>query len=66
MRRLTSFGRFWYEFIVGDDWAVAAGVVASLALTAFLVRSGIDAWWLMPLAVVGILGFSLRRATRRR
>jgi hypothetical protein len=66
VRWLASFGRFWYEFIVGDDWAVAVGVVLSLALTALLVRSGIDAWWLMPLAAVGVLALSLRRATRRR
>jgi len=34
MKQLRSFGAFWYDFIVGDDWHVAALVVAGLALTA--------------------------------
>ena len=28
---LTCFGRFWYGFIIGDDWAAAAGVLVMLA-----------------------------------
>jgi hypothetical protein len=31
--RLRAFLRFWYDFIVGDDWRVALAVVAALALT---------------------------------
>lgn len=41
MRWITQFAAFWYDFIVGDDWAVAAGVVAALA--ALLARSGMPA-----------------------
>ena len=26
-RGLRSFGAFWWDFIVGDDWRIAAGVV---------------------------------------
>ena len=26
MTRLGAFARFWYDFIVGDDWRVAVGV----------------------------------------
>ena len=29
--RLRAFGAFWYDFVIGDDWLVAAGVVAALA-----------------------------------
>jgi hypothetical protein len=50
---------------VGDDWTVAAGVVIAFALSALLVRSGVDAWWLMPLAVGALLAFSLWRVARR-
>ena len=32
MRFITSFVRFWYDFIVGDDWKIAVGVVIALAL----------------------------------
>ena len=44
MRWITQFAAFWYDFIVGDDWVVAVGVVAALALTALLARDGIQAW----------------------
>ena len=30
---LQEFGRFWYRFIIGDDWTVAATVAAALAVT---------------------------------
>ncbi len=37
MAFVRGFGRFWYDFIVGDDWKIAAGVVAALGITAVLV-----------------------------
>ena len=64
-RGLRSFGAFWWDFIVGDDWAIAAGVIAALAATALLARTSIPAWWLLPTATVVLLGASLHRATRR-
>jgi hypothetical protein len=37
MTRLSAFARFWYDFIVGDDdWRVAVGVGAGIALTTAL------------------------------
>ena len=35
-RWLRSFGAFWYDFIVGDDWRGAAAVALTLAVTALL------------------------------
>jgi hypothetical protein len=64
MKHVLAFLRFWYDFIVGDDWRVAASVVAAIALTAALQDSGVPAWWLMPLAVALALLASLPRATR--
>jgi hypothetical protein len=29
---LKAFGKFWYEFIIGDDWKIAAAVVIAIAL----------------------------------
>jgi hypothetical protein len=63
MKRLIAIGRFWYEFVVGDDWRVAAGAVTAIGLTALVARAGVAAWWVMPLAVVATLFASLRRAT---
>ena len=64
MRRLGAFGRFWWSFVVGDDWRAAAGVVLAIGSTAALVAGGLDAWWLMPVSVAGILTLSLRRELR--
>ena len=66
MRYVVAFGRFWWDFVVGDDWRVAVGVVVALALTGVLTANDVNAWWLMPVAVVLTLLGSLRRATRPR
>jgi hypothetical protein len=65
MKYVVAFLRFWYDFIVGDDWRVAVGVVAAIALTALLAARDVAAWWLMPLAVIVVLFASLRRAAER-
>lgn len=62
---LRAFGVFWYEFIVGDDWTVAAAIAAAIAATWGLAQAGISAWWLLPLVVVVSLGLSIRRLERR-
>ena len=54
-----------WDFIVGDDWRVALGVVTALAATAIVATSTVAAWWLLPVAVVALLADSLRRGTRR-
>lgn len=51
-------------FVVGDDVRVAVGVLAMLGAAAGAVRAGLDPWWLVPVAVPLVLGWSLRRATR--
>ncbi len=66
LKAVRAFGAFWYDFVVGDDWSVAAGVVLALAVTALLAHLGVPAWWLLPLAVLALLGASLARAARRR
>ncbi len=61
MNMIKGFLGFWYDFIIGDDWLIAAGVVAGLWLTGVLVEREINAWWLMPVAVAIVLGVSLWR-----
>jgi hypothetical protein len=61
---LRRFGRFWWDFVVGDDWRVAAGVVAALGASAALAASDLPAWWLLPVAVAAVLYASLRREAR--
>jgi hypothetical protein len=60
-RWLAGFGRFWYGFIVGDDWTVAATAAVALAVTWLLHTAGVAAWRLPPAAAVAAVGRSLRR-----
>jgi len=61
---LAGFGRFWWEFVIGDDWLVAVLVAVAIGATAVLAATGVTAWWLLPPAVLLILWLSLRRAIR--
>jgi hypothetical protein len=65
VRRLKAFGLFWWDFVVGDDWRMAIGVILTLGLGALAAHNGIPAWWLPPIAVVAVLTYSLGRAVRR-
>ena len=66
VRRIKAFGAFWYDFVIGDDWLVAAGVVIALALTYALSRTTVPAWWLLPMALAVLLPVSLWREARKR
>ncbi|HSO94373.1 MAG TPA: hypothetical protein VLS53_07900 [Candidatus Dormibacteraeota bacterium] len=61
---IVGFGRFWYHFIIGDDWTMAVAVAVGLVVSAVLNARGILAWWLIPLIVIVMLGISLRRASQ--
>jgi hypothetical protein len=62
--RLRALALFAYDFVVGDDWRVAVGVVLALTATYLVTLTSAPAWWVLPVTVVGLLWFSLRRATR--
>ncbi len=65
MKQLKAFGAFWYDFIIGDDWRIALGVVVGLALTAFLAHhTTAPAWWLLPVIVIVMLTISLWHAAK--
>ncbi|HEY5058328.1 MAG TPA: hypothetical protein VII51_04855 [Gaiellaceae bacterium] len=63
MSRVRAFGAFWWDFVVGDDWRAAAGVVLAIGVTAAIAAGGVAAWWFLPLAVAAILAVSLYRET---
>jgi hypothetical protein len=63
---VVAFGRFWYDFIIGDDWTVAAAVFIGLILTGILNANHIVGWWLMPIIVVVVTGVSVQRTSARR
>ena len=41
MRFVKAFGYFWYDFVIGDDWKIAAYVAAVLVVIGVLVAQGI-------------------------
>ena len=63
---MRHFGRFWWNFVVGDDWRVAAGIAVAFGLTALLATTALPAWWVLPLGVAVVLWLSVRRGARRR
>jgi hypothetical protein len=62
MNGLRNFLLGVWDFIVGDDWRTAVGVVSALGITALVAGAGVAAWWITPVAVLGLLALSLRRA----
>ncbi len=63
--RVGTFCRFCYDFVVGDDWRIATGVVAALGITALLARTTtLPVWWIVIVAVVTLLPLSVRRVAR--
>ena len=65
---LRGFGAFWVDFIVGDDWRIAAGVGLLLIGCAGLVhgelvRTDVVAVGL-PIVIVGLVAASIVRDAR--
>lgn len=66
MSGVRAFGAFLYDFVIGDDWWVAAGVAVALALTYLLTHAAsVSAWWLVPVALLALLPVTLWRAVRK-
>jgi len=53
MSSLSAFLAGAWDFVVGDDWR-----------TPLLAHAGVQAWWVMPPAVIALLALSIRRAAR--
>ncbi len=66
MTRIRQFLRFLWDFVVGDDWRIAAAVALSLVATLVLSNNGVTAWWLLPVVVLVILSISVWGVARGR
>ncbi len=66
MTRIESLLHFLWEFVIGDDWRIAAGVVAALGVTALVAETTVAAWWILPVAVALLLAGSVWHAARTR
>ena len=65
MKLVKGFARFWYDFIVGDDWRLAVSVLVVVGIVVALAHHGSDSWWLLPLSVAALLAFSVVKELRR-
>ena len=43
MSIVRAIGRFAYDFVIGDDWKIAAAVVSALLVGALLLVAGVPA-----------------------
>lgn len=58
MHLARAFIRFWFDFIVGDAWEVAAGIGVSLVIIAVAVDRYGGATWLAFALFAAVLAFS--------
>ena len=65
-RRLRAVAAFVYDLVIGDDWTVALGLAAAVAVTLALSRMTWPSWWVLPTAIVALLPISVWRTARRR
>jgi hypothetical protein len=52
---VRAFGRFWFDFVVGEDWRIAAGVVGALGLGALALRAQLFSDALLTVLVAGAI-----------
>jgi hypothetical protein len=65
MTRVRDLALGVWEFVAGDDWLTAAGVVAALGLTG-VIDDRVAAWFVVPVAVAFLLTLSIWRLGRKR
>ena len=69
MTFVRGFAAFWYDFIVGDSWELAVGVLGLLVVAKLFdtANPGVADQMLfvaLPIGIVAVLGTSLARAER--
>jgi hypothetical protein len=52
---IVGFFRFWYDFIIGDCWQIAAGVAVVLVAGALLIAHGVLSPTTLPFTIAGAL-----------
>ena len=68
-RWLTAFGRFWWEFLIGDTPELFVGAVAVIGVLALLsLKADLRTFAAIaaPVLVSGLLTASVYRAARKR
>ena len=61
---LGRFGRFWYDFLVGDRWELLIGPILALVLAAALLAVGVSsglAGLVLVASIIAVESFTLWR-----
>ena len=64
-RYITSFGRFWWDFLVGDTPELFVGMLAIVGLAYALHHHHVIAVIVVPAVTVVGLGLSIYRGRKR-
>ncbi len=67
LRLLIGFGRFWWDFLIGDTpelFVAALTVIGVIALLSEVAGANVAAIVALPLLVIASLSISLYRAQR--
>jgi len=62
---LRGFGKFWWDFIVGEDITLALGVCLGLGAVAIFHAHRHSTWWALPILWLIALFISLARVLRK-
>jgi hypothetical protein len=62
---VRGLGAFLYDFVIGDDWRIAAGVVALLLVGGVAIAAGVTTVWLGPLLALGFMAVYTWRVLAR-
>lgn len=66
MSHARSLLRFLWDFVIGDDWRLAAAVAVTLVTMLVLSNNGATVWWLLPIVVLVMLSVSVWGVARHR
>lgn len=56
-----AFGKFWYNFIIGEDWTLATAAVVGVVIEFYLRINHLTSWYILPLILGFMLGVSILR-----
>ena len=55
VRIVVGFFRFWYDFIIGDAWEIAAGVALALVAGVLLLQGGVISEATLPYVIGSVV-----------
>jgi len=58
MRFVKGFLHFWYDFIVGDDWRIAVGVVVLIVVGALAAAAEVSPSLIVVVIAVAVIALT--------